>query len=89
VHIGALASAASVLPSQQRNTLWAIGAGLVLTRVVLLAHWASDVAAGLLIGAVTERLIRRLTGHPGSHSTRYFKRISMETIPLRGHQEVE
>jgi membrane-associated phospholipid phosphatase len=66
VHIGALASAAGVLPSQQRNTLWAIGAGLVLTRVALLAHWASDVAAGLVIGAVTERLIRRFTGYPAS-----------------------
>jgi membrane-associated phospholipid phosphatase len=66
VHVGALASAATALPSRQRNTLWAIGAGLVLTRVVLLAHWASDVAAGLLVGALTERLIRRFTGYPGS-----------------------
>ena len=62
VHIGALASAASVLPCRQRNTLWAIGAGLVLTRIVLLAHWTSDVAAGLIVGALTERLIRRFTG---------------------------
>jgi membrane-associated phospholipid phosphatase len=65
VHIGALASAASVLPSRQRNTLWAIGAGLVSTRIVLLAHWTSDVAAGLVVGALTERLIRRFTGYPG------------------------
>ena len=66
VHIGALASAASVLPSRQRNTLWAIGAGLVLTRIVLLAHWTSDVAAGLAVGALTERLMRRVTGFPNS-----------------------
>ncbi len=45
VHVGALASAATVLPEQQRNLVWSIGAGLVLTRIVLLAHWASDVAA--------------------------------------------
>jgi undecaprenyl-diphosphatase len=63
VHIGALASAASVLPAKQRNLIWGIGAALVLTRVVLLAHWASDVAAGLSVGAVTERLLRRLTGY--------------------------
>ena len=33
-----------------------VGAGLVATRVVLLAHWASDAAAGLVVGAVTERM---------------------------------
>jgi membrane-associated phospholipid phosphatase len=62
VHIGALASAATVLPPAQRNTVWAVGGGLVLTRIILLAHWASDVAAGLALGAVTERLLRLLTG---------------------------
>jgi membrane-associated phospholipid phosphatase len=34
------------------------GAVLVLTRVFLLAHWASDVVAGLALGATLERLIR-------------------------------
>jgi membrane-associated phospholipid phosphatase len=63
VHIGALASAASTLPARQRHAIWGIGAGLVATRVVLLAHWASDVAAGLVVGAVTERIIRLATGY--------------------------
>jgi membrane-associated phospholipid phosphatase len=62
VHIGALASAASVLPPTQRNTVWAVGGGLVLTRIVLLAHWTSDVIAGLALGAVAERSLRLLTG---------------------------
>jgi len=62
VHIGALASAASVLPTKQRNAIWAAGVGLVLTRILLLAHWTSDVAAGLTLGALTERLIRLFTG---------------------------
>jgi hypothetical protein len=35
---GALASAASTLPVKQRNVIWSIGAGLVATRVILLAH---------------------------------------------------
>ena len=39
IHVGALASAATVLPSGKRNLVWAIGTGLVLTRIVLLAHW--------------------------------------------------
>jgi membrane-associated phospholipid phosphatase len=62
VHIGALASAATVLPPAQRNAVWAVGSGLVLTRIVLLAHWTSDVVAGLAVGAVIERLLRRVTG---------------------------
>jgi membrane-associated phospholipid phosphatase len=63
VHVGALASAASELPRRQRFIAWLIGAGIVSTRIVLLAHWTSDVIAGLAIGAVIERLLRRLTGH--------------------------
>jgi membrane-associated phospholipid phosphatase len=63
VHIGALASAASVLPAKQRNIIWGVGTGLVLTRVILLAHWASDVAVGLVLGALTERLLRVFTGY--------------------------
>jgi membrane-associated phospholipid phosphatase len=63
VHVGALASAASTLPPRQRYTIWSLAAGLVLTRVVLLAHWASDVAAGLAIGVVIERVLRRASGY--------------------------
>lgn len=62
VHVGALASAASCLPKRQRNMVWLAGAGLVATRVALLAHWTTDVLAGLAIGAATERLLRKLTG---------------------------
>jgi undecaprenyl-diphosphatase len=63
VHIGALASAASQLPNRQRNAVWLVGAGLVATRILLLAHWTSDVVAGLAIGVATERLLRRFTGY--------------------------
>jgi PAP2 superfamily len=62
MHVGALASAATVLAPRKRGMVWALGAGLVLTRVVLLAHWASDVVAGLALGALTERLLRPFTG---------------------------
>ena len=58
-----MASAASRLPTSQRNVVWAAGAGLLLTRVVLLAHWASDVVAGLAVGALAERLLRFVTGY--------------------------
>jgi len=63
VHIGALASAASVLPDRQRAVVWSAGAALVLTRIVLLAHWTSDVAVGLVIGTLVERMLRPITGY--------------------------
>jgi len=63
LNVGALASAATALPAAERNTVWIIGAGLVLTRVALLAHWLSDVLAGLAVGAVVERLLRFWTGY--------------------------
>lgn len=66
IHVGALLSAASVLPPAKRNLAWSTGAGLVLTRIVLLAHWTSDVIAGLAIGAAVERLLRRWTGFGSS-----------------------
>jgi hypothetical protein len=61
IHIGALASAATRLPPVQRNIVWSASAGLLLTRIVLLAHWASDVAGGLAIGALIERALRPTT----------------------------
>ena len=63
LHVGALVSAATELPPRERELIWGIGTGLVLTRVVLLAHWVSDVVAGLAIGAVVERLLRFWTGY--------------------------
>jgi membrane-associated phospholipid phosphatase len=63
VQVGAMLSAASRLPDRQRQMVRAFGVALVSTRVLLLAHWVSDVAAGLLIGAALERLMRFATGY--------------------------
>jgi membrane-associated phospholipid phosphatase len=64
LHMGALASAASTLPVGPRRAIRALAVGLSLTRVVVLAHWASDVVAGFALGAVLERLLRLWTGYP-------------------------
>jgi membrane-associated phospholipid phosphatase len=63
VHMGALASAAT----ERANAVWALSAALVLTRVVLLAHWVSDVAVRFAVGIGLERTLRVVTGygHPG------------------------
>lgn len=58
VHMGALASAAGLLPPARRRLVRSIAAALSLTRVALLAHWASDVVAGFALGVAVERLLR-------------------------------
>ena len=64
LHKGALASAAGTLPAGPRRAVRAFAVGLSLTRVVVLAHWASDVVAGFALGAILERLLRLWTGYP-------------------------
>ncbi len=58
MHMGALASAASVLPRGPRSIVRTAAVGLSLTRIVLLAHWTTDVLAGFALGAAVERLLR-------------------------------
>jgi len=70
LHMGALASAAGLLPPQQRRLARALALALSTTRVVLLAHWMSDVVAGFAAGVLIERLVRPLTlGAAGSPET--------------------
>lgn len=64
LHMGALASMASPLPPAPRRAIQALAVGLSLTRVVVLAHWASDVVAGFALGAALERVLRLWTGYP-------------------------
>ncbi|MGL3111709.1 phosphatase PAP2 family protein [Bradyrhizobium sp. BR 1432] len=61
VHMGALASAAGLLPPVPRRLVRCLAVALSLTRVVVLAHWASDVVAGFTLGVVVERLFRPFT----------------------------
>jgi len=63
LHMGALASAAGTLPSGPRRAIRALAIGLSLTRVAVLAHWASDVVVGFALGAGLERLLRLWTGY--------------------------
>ncbi|AMA56779.1 phosphatase PAP2 family protein [Bradyrhizobium sp. CCGE-LA001] len=61
VHMGALASAAGLLPPAPRRLVRATAVTLCLTRVALLAHWASDVVAGFTLGVIVERAFRPFT----------------------------
>jgi hypothetical protein len=64
LHMGALASAAGTLPALPRRAIQTVAVGLSLTRILVLAHWASDVVAGFALGALLERLLRLRTGYP-------------------------
>jgi len=64
LHMGALASAAGTMPATPRRAVYAVAIGLSLTRVLVLAHWASDVIAGFVLGALLERALRFWTGYP-------------------------
>ncbi len=66
LHMGALASAASATPPGPRRIAYALAIGLSLTRIVVLAHWASDVVAGFALGALLERILRLWTGYPSN-----------------------
>lgn len=61
VHMGALASAAGLLPPTSRRLARTLAVALSVTRVALLAHWASDVVAGFTLGVLVERLFRPFT----------------------------
>jgi membrane-associated phospholipid phosphatase len=61
LHMGALASAAGLFPTQQRRIVRGLAVALSATRILLLAHWTSDVVAGFAAGALIERVIRPIT----------------------------
>lgn len=61
IHMGALASAASLLPRRQRNAVWTLSGLLSATRIAILAHWTTDVVAGFALGIGVERFLRLLT----------------------------
>jgi membrane-associated phospholipid phosphatase len=58
MHMGAIASAVSWMAPNWRWLAWTVAGLISTTRVVLLAHWASDVLIGLGLGTMVERLLR-------------------------------
>lgn len=74
VHMGAVAAMATALRPKYRNMVWGATVGLAVSRIVILAHWTSDVIVGFGIGALTERLVRRFTHFPSRHRIRRQRR---------------
>jgi membrane-associated phospholipid phosphatase len=61
LHVGTLASVAGRLFPRWRWLAWSTGLALASTRVVLLAHWLSDVVVGLAMGAALEAGLSKLS----------------------------
>ena len=58
MHVGAVASAVSWAYPKSAPVAWGLGGLIAATRIVILAHWTTDVLAGLAMGALVERCVR-------------------------------
>ena len=64
LHLGAIAgSIADLCPSRFRPLIWPSITTLAATRILLLAHYLSDVVAGLALGVLLDTIICRLFGY--------------------------
>ena len=61
MHVGAVASAVSWADPKSAPIAWGLGGLIAATRIVVLAHWMTDVLAGMAMGAVVERCLRPLS----------------------------
>ena len=69
MHVGAVASAVSWAYPKLAPIAWGLGGLIAATRIVLLAHWTTDVLAGLAMGALVERCLRPLSGRSNQADT--------------------
>jgi len=70
MHVGAVASALSWAYPKSAPVAWALGGLVAATRIVILAHWTTDVLAGLAMGALVERCLRPALVTNASHRDR-------------------
>jgi hypothetical protein len=66
MHVGAVASAVSWAYPKWAPIAWGLGGLIAATRIVVLAHWMTDVLAGLAMGALVERCLRPLSASPSA-----------------------
>jgi membrane-associated phospholipid phosphatase len=59
VHLAAMAAVASRFRPDAAAAAWALAVGAASTRIMLLAHWASDVVAGFGLGWAIEKVCWR------------------------------
>jgi undecaprenyl-diphosphatase len=63
LHLGSIAgSLMRLMPARYRPLIWPSIATLAATRILLLAHYPTDVAAGLLMGLSIDKLVGKAFG---------------------------
>ena len=70
VNMGAAAAALGWIYPERKPLFWSVALAVASTRVAILAHWASDVIVGGVLGAGLERATRRLAVRRLAHSRR-------------------
>ena len=70
MHVGAVSSAVSWAYPKWAPIAWGLGGLIAATRIVVLAHWMTDVLAGLAMGALVERCLRPALVTTPSHRDR-------------------
>jgi undecaprenyl-diphosphatase len=68
MNLGVLAPALSEIWPERARAVWSLCLLVATTRVVLLAHWASDVVTGFSLGAASEAAMRPITCAPEGNS---------------------
>jgi membrane-associated phospholipid phosphatase len=64
MHVGAIASSVAHAYPEFAPTVWTIGGTLATSRIVLLAHWTTDVVIGFAAGIMVEHAIRKAIPEP-------------------------
>jgi membrane-associated phospholipid phosphatase len=64
MHVGAVASVIAWAYPKSAPVAWGLGGLIAATRVIILAHWTTDVLAGLAMGGLVERCLRPRSGTP-------------------------
>jgi membrane-associated phospholipid phosphatase len=76
MHVGALAAAATRMAPQRAGLIWSSALALSSTRILLLAHYLTDVVAGCLLGLAINGIVARAFGVAGVNSARKQNRLS-------------
>jgi len=69
VHVGALVAAATRMAPHRAGLIWSSALAFVGTRVLLLAHYFTDVIAGSFLGLVTDGIVARVLGVAGLNAS--------------------
>jgi|SRR3954454_24048108 membrane-associated phospholipid phosphatase len=68
-HVGAICAALSRFFPSAKLAIWSSGGIVAASRIILLAHWPTDIFAGLATGAATEALLWKV-------QNAYFRKIA-------------